>query len=60
MKTNIKTTERRIPDSGYCPNIQIKTNSYSNKYFHDSSASKNTTAEIFKNKTITIPATIKG
>jgi len=54
MKTDMKTKNGKILDSGYNPKIQITTNSFSAKFFHENSAVKNTTAEMMKNKTITI------
>ena len=61
MKNNtMKTsTDKKIFDTGYNPKIQIMTNSYSTKYFHESSAMKNTTADIVKNKTIPVSNTVK-
>lgn len=45
-------------ESGYNPKIQISTGTYSTKYYYESSAVKNTVAEIIKNKTIPISNTI--
>lgn len=55
----METKSYKISDSGYNPKIQITTGAFSTKYFHENSAVKNTTAEIMKNRTITISNTIK-
>lgn len=59
IDTHMETKSYKISDSGYNPKIQITTGAFSTKYFHENSAVKNTTAEIMKNRTITISNTIK-
>lgn len=59
IDTHMETKSYKISGSGYNPKIQITTGAFSTKYFHENSAVKNTTAEIMKNRTITISNTIK-
>lgn len=59
MKINMKTRVYKTSDTGYNPKIQITTGSFSATPFVETSAVKNTTAEIIKNKTIPISNTIK-
>lgn len=59
IDTHMEIKSYKISDSGYNPKIQITTGAFSTKYFHENSAVKNTTAEIMKNRTITISNTIK-
>lgn len=60
MKIEIKTNSPIILESGYNPKVQISTSTYSTKYYYECSATKNTVADIIKNKTIPISVTIKG
>lgn len=59
MKTDIKTKNYTIFESGYNPKIQLMSNSYTVKLFYENSTVKNTTADIIKNKTIVISNEIK-
>lgn len=59
MNIEIKSNFPIILESGYNPKIQISTNTYSTKFYHESSAVKNTVADIIKNKTLPILNTIK-
>lgn len=54
MKINMETKNLITQKSGYNPKIQITTNSFSARLFHDNSVVKNTTAELFKNRSIII------
>ena len=54
MKINMETKNLLTQKSGYNPKIQITTNSFSARLFHDNSVVKNTTAELFKNRSIII------
>lgn len=59
MNIEIKSNFPIVLESGYNPKIQISTNTYSTKFYYESSAVKNTVADIIKNKTIPILNTIK-
>lgn len=50
----MKAKINKVSNSGYSPKIVLKTDSYSASYFHESSASKNTIADVIKNKSIVI------
>lgn len=52
---DMKTKLNEPLSTGYNPKFELMTNSYSTKYFQESSAVKNTVAEIIKNKTILLP-----
>ncbi len=55
----MKTRINKVSISGYNPKIELKTNSYSASYFYESSATKNTVADIIKNKSIIISNEIR-
>lgn len=50
----MKTKNFKTQNSGYNPKIQMTTNSFSAKFFHDNSVVKNTTAELLKNRSIIV------
>ncbi|MDR0614114.1 MAG: hypothetical protein LBG45_11755 [Dysgonamonadaceae bacterium] len=50
----MKTKVNKVSISGYNPKTELKTNSYSASYFHENSATKNTVADVIKNKSIII------
>lgn len=52
MKIDMKTRNYKLLESGYNPRIQLGSNSFSTKVFHENSAVKNTTADRMKNKSI--------
>jgi len=62
MKINItiKTNTHSISTSGYNPKIQTASGSYSIKYFHETTAVKNTIAEFTQNKVIPMNNLIQG
>lgn len=55
----METKVNKISNTGYNPKIELMTNSYSTKFYYENSTVKNTTADIIKNKTITISNEIK-
>ncbi|WP_181990039.1 hypothetical protein [Bacteroides ovatus] len=55
----MKTKNYKISESGYNPKIQLGSNSFSTKVFYENSATKNTTADIMKNRTIVVTNEIR-
>ena len=53
-KINMETKNSTTQKSGYNPKIQMSTNSFSTKLFHDNSVVKNTTSEIMKNRSVIV------
>lgn len=56
----MKTKINRALNSGYSSKIELKTNSYSASCFYESSATKNTVADVIKNKSIVISNEIRN
>ena len=56
----MKTNTNSISTSGYNPKIQTASGSYSIKYFHETTAVKNTIAEFTQNKVIPMNNLIQG
>ncbi|SBV94781.1 conserved hypothetical protein [uncultured Dysgonomonas sp.] len=58
MKTDNIMKEKKIQETGYNPSQICYTDSYSNKGYYETSATKNTVSEITKNKSIIVNTTI--
>lgn len=59
MKTEMENEKCKIYESSYNPKIQLCSNSFTAKLFHENSAVKNTISDRLKNKTVVISNSVK-
>ena len=59
MRIDMITKNYKISESGYNPIIQVGSHSIRTKVFYENSTTKNTTADIIKNRTIVVTNEIR-